>query len=67
MTSGKSPMSVPGRGTKRMRTGQVWINTPLADETHCLPYPDIPFGGYKQSGVGREMGVEGYLEYTELV
>ena len=51
---------------KRMRTGQVWINTPLADETHCLPYPDIPFGGYKHSGVGREMGVEGYLEYTEI-
>ncbi len=29
-------------------------------------YPDIPFGGYKHSGVGREMGIEGYLEYTEI-
>jgi aldehyde dehydrogenase (NAD+) len=51
---------------KRMRTGQVWINTPLSDEAHSLPYPDIPFGGYKRSGVGRELGVEGYLEYTEI-
>jgi aldehyde dehydrogenase (NAD+) len=51
---------------KRMRTGQVWINTPLTDAEHCLPYPDIPFGGYKHSGVGREMGIEGYLEYTEI-
>ena len=51
---------------KRMRTGLVWINTPLTDDEHCLPYPDIPFGGYKHSGVGREMGLEGYLEYTEI-
>ncbi len=50
---------------RRIRTGQVWINTPLTDERHCLPYPDVPFGGYKQSGIGREMGIEGYLEYTE--
>ncbi len=26
---------------------------------------DVPFGGYKQSGVGREMGVLGFEEYTE--
>ena len=51
---------------KRMRTGQVWINSPLTDDTHCMPYNDIPFGGYKHSGIGREMGIEGYLEYTEI-
>ena len=27
--------------------------------------PDAPFGGYKQSGIGREMGVAGLEEYLE--
>lgn len=27
---------------------------------------DVPFGGYKQSGVGREMVVEGFEEYLEI-
>jgi aldehyde dehydrogenase (NAD+) len=26
---------------------------------------DVPFGGYKQSGVGREMGVLGFEEYLQ--
>jgi len=28
--------------------------------------PDSPFGGYKQSGIGREMGVAGLEEYLQL-
>jgi acyl-CoA reductase-like NAD-dependent aldehyde dehydrogenase len=27
---------------------------------------EYPYGGYKQSGLGREFGEWGYLEYTEL-
>ena len=28
--------------------------------------PDVPFGGYKQSGIGREMGIAGLEEHLEL-
>jgi aldehyde dehydrogenase (NAD+) len=44
---------------KRLRTGTVWIN-----EWHLIS-EKAPFGGYKQSGVGREFGVEGLREYME--
>jgi aldehyde dehydrogenase (NAD+) len=44
---------------KRIRSGTVWIND------HHLINPLAPFGGYKQSGVGREHGIYGMLEYTE--
>lgn len=44
---------------KRIRSGTVWIND------HHLINPLAPFGGYKQSGVGREHGLHGLLEYTE--
>jgi aldehyde dehydrogenase (NAD+) len=43
----------------RIRTGTVGINGGLWYS------PDVPFGGYKQSGVGREMGVAGFEEYLE--
>jgi aldehyde dehydrogenase (NAD+) len=44
---------------KRLRTGTVWVN-----DYHLLSVA-APFGGYKQSGIGREFGVQGILEYTE--
>jgi len=44
----------------RLRSGTIWIN-----EWHMLS-ERAPFGGYKQSGVGREFGDEGLNEYTEL-
>jgi aldehyde dehydrogenase (NAD+) len=44
----------------RMRTGTVGINGGIWFA------PDVPFGGYKQSGVGREMGVAGFEEYLEI-
>ncbi len=44
---------------KRLRCGTVWINT------YGGFYNEVPFGGYKQSGFGRELGKEGLLEYTQ--
>jgi aldehyde dehydrogenase (NAD+) len=44
---------------KRLRTGTVWIND------HHLINPIAPFGGYKQSGLGREHGIFGLMAYTE--
>ncbi|XP_077531400.1 aldehyde dehydrogenase 1A1-like [Haemaphysalis longicornis] len=43
-----------------LQVGVVWINTYL--EGGC----NMPFGGYKQSGIGREMGEDGILEYTQI-
>ncbi len=44
---------------RRLRTGTVWVN-----EWHLIS-ERAPFGGYKQSGVGREFGLDGLKEYTE--
>jgi len=44
---------------KKIRAGTVWIN-----EYHLLS-DRAPFGGYKQSGIGREFGLDGLKEYTE--
>lgn len=45
---------------RQLETGTVWIN-----EYHLLN-PGMPFGGYKQSGLGREMGEEGLKAYLEV-
>ena len=44
---------------RRVRTGTLAVNGGVWFS------PDAPFGGYKQSGVGREMGVAGFEEYLE--
>jgi aldehyde dehydrogenase (NAD+) len=44
----------------QMRTGTVWIN-----DYHMIT-PTQPFGGYKQSGIGRELGDYGYNEYRQI-
>jgi aldehyde dehydrogenase (NAD+) len=46
---------------ERMRAGVVWANTFNRFD------PSSPFGGYKESGFGREGGVHGLLPYLELV
>jgi acyl-CoA reductase-like NAD-dependent aldehyde dehydrogenase len=46
------------RVMKQLRAGIIWINTYRAVS------PMAPFGGYKQSGSGREAGWESLLDYT---
>ncbi len=47
------------RLSRKIRAGTVWVNTFLDGA------PELPFGGYKQSGLGRELGPHSVLEYTE--
>jgi phenylacetaldehyde dehydrogenase len=44
----------------RIKSGSVWVNC------HSALDPALPFGGYKMSGVGREMGFAAIEHYTEL-
>jgi len=47
--------------TKRMRAGVVWANTFNKFD------PTSPFGGYKESGFGREGGLHGLAAYVSIV
>lgn len=47
------------RTARRVRAGHQWINGFSAH------YTGVPFGGFKESGIGREEGVEELLSYTE--
>jgi aldehyde dehydrogenase (NAD+) len=52
----------PARGlavARRIRTGSIAING------HYPPFPLVPFGGFKESGIGRELGPEGLLSFLE--
>jgi acyl-CoA reductase-like NAD-dependent aldehyde dehydrogenase len=44
---------------RRLRTGSVAVNGSYP------PFPVVPFGGFKQSGLGRELGPEGLAAYLE--
>lgn len=48
------------RVAERLRSGTVWIDDPHMH--NCA----LPFGGHKQSGVGRELGPRALDEYTEV-
>ncbi|MGM8366385.1 betaine-aldehyde dehydrogenase [Virgibacillus sp. W0181] len=48
------------RCVAKMRMGTVWINDVN------LYFPQAPWGGYKQSGIGRELGKTGLEEYQEI-
>lgn len=45
---------------RHVKAGTVWLNTWMNG------YPELPFGGYKESGQGRELGRTGIEEFTEL-
>src|SRR5438445_4838880 len=46
--------------SRQLKAGTVWINT------YGLMDASLPFGGYKQSGFGRELGMHAIEHYTEL-
>lgn len=48
------------RATRQIEAGRVWVNTTLDNG------PETPLGGMKQSGLGREAGLSGIEEYTEI-
>ena len=48
------------RVIKAVRAGITWVNT------YHPTYSEAPWGGYKQSGIGRELGTYGLDEYTEI-
>jgi betaine-aldehyde dehydrogenase len=45
---------------RQVKAGTIWINTFMDG------YAELPFGGYKQSGLGRELGRFGLDEFCEL-
>jgi len=52
-------LSFAHRLARRIKAGTVWVNC------HSALDPSVPFGGYKQSGMGRESGEKGIEMYTE--
>ncbi len=48
------------RVIKEIRAGITWINC------YNPTYNEAPWGGYKMSGIGRELGVHGLAEYQEI-
>ncbi len=48
------------RVIRKLRAGITWINT------YHPTFNEAPWGGYRQSGMGRELGTYGYEAYTEV-
>ncbi len=53
-------LSIAHKMAKKIQAGTVWVNC------HNIFDASLPFGGYKESGWGREMGHEVLKNYTEL-
>jgi acyl-CoA reductase-like NAD-dependent aldehyde dehydrogenase len=54
-----SDMALAHRMVRRIRAGTVWVNT------YRMVHHAVPFGGFKHSGIGRELGPHALDEYTE--
>jgi betaine-aldehyde dehydrogenase len=52
-------LSTALRVSKGLSAGTVWVNT------HNVLVTEMPFGGYKKSGYGRDFGVQSIEEYTQ--
>jgi betaine-aldehyde dehydrogenase len=48
------------RTVRAIKAGTVWVNT------HKIGQPSVPMGGFKESGIGRENGIDGILEYLQI-
>ena len=48
------------RVARRLQFGAVWVNT------HFMITPEMPHGGYKQSGYGKDMSVYSLEDYTQI-
>jgi betaine-aldehyde dehydrogenase len=47
------------RVSRRIRAGTVWVNA------YGRTSAETEYGGYKQSGIGRERGLDGLFEFTQ--
>jgi aldehyde dehydrogenase (NAD+) len=48
------------RVSNAIKAGTVWVNN------YNMIYPQAPFGGYKESGLGRELGSYALENYTQV-
>mmetsp|Transcript_69012 Transcript_69012/g.156098 ORF Transcript_69012/g.156098 Transcript_69012/m.156098 type:complete len:554 (+) Transcript_69012:67-1728(+) len=54
-----SNVKVAHRMARDIQAGVVWVNA------HHRNDPSAPWGGFKESGIGRENGLDSFLEYTQ--
>jgi succinate-semialdehyde dehydrogenase/glutarate-semialdehyde dehydrogenase len=54
-----SSMAAANRAVQELEAGYTWVNALQ------IAHDELPFGGTKQSGFGKEHGVEAFHQYTE--
>lgn len=53
-------LNIANTVSRSIRAGAIWINCYFAFDS------DSPYGGYKQSGFGRDMGMDGLKKYLQV-